>query len=61
MTVNRSVRITVDAAVTDEAWQKLLRKMLVATAEAGTTLTTTAVTYAAGTGADNVEVAVAKT
>lgn len=60
MATNRSIRILVDSAVTDEKWQKLLRKMLMATGEAGTTTTATAAAYAAGTGAtDNLQVSVA--
>ena len=56
MAIDRSARIMVDSTVSDEAWQKLIRKLLVATAELGTTVTTTNTGYTAGTGADNLEV-----
>jgi len=59
MAIDRSVRITVDSAVSDSNWQKLVRQFLAATAQAGTTVTTTDTQYTAGTGADNVEIAVA--
>jgi len=60
MAIDRSARIVVATEVTDEPWQKLIRKVLVATAELGTTVTTTTTGYTAGTGADNVNIAVAK-
>lgn len=56
MAIDRSVRIMVDSAVSDDAWLKLIRKILVAGAELGTTVTTTDTGYTAGTGADNVEI-----
>lgn len=61
MAIDRSARVDVDALVTDESWQKLIRKMLVATAELGTTVTTSETGYVAGTGADNIEVNVCLT
>ena len=61
MAIDRSARVMVDSLVSDEAWQKLVRKMLVATAELGTTVTTTDTGYVAGTGADNLEVDVTLT
>lgn len=61
MAIDRSARIVVATEVSDEAWQKLVRKVLVATQELGTTVTTTTTGYTDGTGADNVEIAVATT
>lgn len=60
MAIDRSLRIVVATEVDDEPWQKLIRKLLVATQELGTTVTTTAAGYTDGTGDDNVEIAVAE-
>lgn len=59
MAVDRSIRLTVDDAVTDKKWQDLIARVVAACQNAGTTTTTTG-TYAAGSGAtDNVAVAIA--
>lgn len=60
MSIDRSIRITVEDTITDAKWQALVRRVLAATQEAGTTTTTNAASYAAGSNAtDQVSVAIA--
>ena len=58
MAADRSIRVTVDAAITDEAWQKFLRKVMVATQEAGVTATATKVYSLRASETDSITVAV---
>lgn len=54
----RSVRVTLDAAITDEAWQKFLRKLMVAAQECGVTTTVTAAYSVRSGETDNILVTV---
>ena len=58
MAADRSIRVTLDAAITDEAWQKFLRKVMVASQECGTTATVTKVYSVRGSETDSLLVTV---
>ena len=57
MAVDRSIKLTIDAAVTDAEYQRLITAIAAAARNAGTTTTTTAA-YSAGV-TDNVTIALA--
>lgn len=54
----RSIRVTLDAAITDEAWQKFIRKAMIAAQECGVTTTVTKVYDLRAGEADNLLVTV---